>query len=106
MAQHASSENDSRPDDAQHDVLVESSVLLASLELTYSSKAMAVQVAESVLAAAERRGTVRVPFSRADVGGLVDEGTLVLDFATATTTRVKVSQSPDDVGNQPSTVRR
>jgi len=105
MAEHAQ-HDDNQQDDNNYDVLIESSVLAVSIELSYTSKSVADEVAESVLTAAERRGTVRVPFTRSEVGGLVDEGTLVLDFAAAATTRVKVSQSPGDVGNQPSTVRR
>jgi hypothetical protein len=99
-------EQNDQPTDSNHDVLIESSVLATAIELTYASRATAEQVAESVLAAAAQRGTVRVAMSRSDFGMMVNEGTLVLDFAIATNTRVKVSESAPNVGNAPGIAHR
>lgn len=93
-------------DGALHDVQIESSVMKAPILVTYASRAIADAVAESVLAAAEHRATVRVALSISRFGSMMNEGTIVLDFAAATMTRVYVSRAAVDVGNQPSTVRR
>ena len=90
----------------RHDVVIASSALPEALELTFASKAIAEEVAEAVLAAAQARATVRIPFSRADLGRLIDEGTIVLDFAGAARTQVRVARHDDGQGNQPGTVRR
>ncbi|MGB8859218.1 MAG: hypothetical protein WCC60_08180 [Ilumatobacteraceae bacterium] len=93
-------------DGEMYDVVIASSALPEALELTFASKAVAEEVAAAVLAAAEARSTVRIPFSRFDTSRLVDEGTVVLDFANVARTQVRVSEHDSGQGNQPGTVRR
>ncbi|MEQ1699949.1 MAG: hypothetical protein ABMA25_07560 [Ilumatobacteraceae bacterium] len=90
---------------AVYRVTILTSHMTEPLVLTYATKAAATRVESAVLAAAETRGTARVPYSVSAVPAPREEGTLVLDFANVTQTHVQLERS-DGTGGQPGTVRR